>query len=255
MAYIIEGDSSNYIFWVFSHAIVDGYSVSLLKRELEENIIEWNSELQFDMKEEKNKIIKAELTDYDIELKPDYGKNISNKITKRLVVFSRNDSVKKEQLIYSIARMISTELDEDIIFSTLINLRMKYNSNYHVVRDMHDEIIYLYRKGEDNVETYKDTMKKQRGRIEQKKLKLNIPFQFNYEIEEVQTEEMYGNNIISIVNQVMNDFEDRIDDRIMSINISDNLENLRIEIVSCLKESIIDKIICRMEKEYGSELL
>lgn len=36
----------------------------------------------------------------------------------------------------------------------------------------------------------------------------------------------------------------------MSINISDNLEKLNIEIVSTLKEDILDKIIGRMENIY-----
>lgn len=60
----------------------------------------------------------------------------------------------------------------------------------------------------------------------------------------------YSEGVTSIVNKVFDDFENRIYDKIMSINISDNLEKLNIEIVSTLKEDILDKIIGRMENIY-----
>ena len=72
----------------------------------------------------------------------------------------------------------------------------------------------------------------------------------NYEIEDFQIEEAYSEGVTSIVNKVFDDFENRIYDKIMSINISDNLEKLNIEIVSTLKEDILDKIIGRMENIY-----
>ena len=93
-------------------------------------------------------------------------------------------------------------------------------------------------------------MHKQKGIVELQCLNNYIPFQFNYEIEDFQIKEAYSEGVTSIVNKVFDDFENRIYDKIMSINISDNLEKLNIEIVSTLKEDILDKIIGRMENIY-----
>ena len=115
---------------------------------------------------------------------------------------------------------------------------------------MHDEVVYCYKKGEDDINAYKEAMHKQKGIVELQCLNNYIPFQFNYEIEDFQIKEAYSEGVTSIVNKVFDDFENRIYDKIMSINISDNLEKLNIEIVSTLKEDILDKIIGRMENIY-----
>lgn len=240
----------NYILWVISHAIADGYSLSLLERELEKSITDESYELRFDDKEEKNEVIQPEFMNSSIELSIDYSTMVENRVTKRFMILPRKKGVQKEQLIYSIVKMISSELNEDIFFSTLINQRIKYNMNYNVVRDMHDEVVYCYKKGEDDINAYKEAMHKQKGIVELQCLNNYIPFQFNYEIEDFQIKEAYSEGVTSIVNKVFDDFENRIYDKIMSINISDNLEKLNIEIVSTLKEDILDKIIGRMENIY-----
>ena len=72
MAYLIEDNGNNYILWVISHAIADGYSLSLLERELEKSITDESYELRFDYKEEKNEVIQPEFMNSSIELSIDY---------------------------------------------------------------------------------------------------------------------------------------------------------------------------------------
>lgn len=259
-AYVIKHCGRVYLLWTFSHTIVDGYSLELIYNEFMRLYFYNGLSIEQECFAQTSSLRKYDHAQYIDALQNSnnfynkYSKYITNKFLTYNCSFKKNEGYEKNKFIFQMVKKISDILNEDILFTTIVNKRFVFGEEFNTVRDLHDEMPFIYKKGKTEFFEYEEAINNIKTEFLENNTDFESPIQINYEVAlgdyEESVENKPDNEIEAEINEVFEYFESQLDDnRLLSVSIVDTYNTLEIELISRFKSSVIERLIKELKEE------
>ncbi|PFD48729.1 hypothetical protein [Bacillus cereus] len=252
--YIITFKEKTYLFWVFSHLIADGHSINLIEDECSKVLLDMDV-VQLPIKKVDNLYIK--------ESKIGTNKNSSINISafndflgenylEKYFSFPLKKTYEKNKIIFEFAKVISNYINEDIMFSILVNSRYLKGEKFNYVRDLHDEFAFIIKQNETKLSDFQSAIRDFRGGNISSFEYTSPLIQFNYEVDLYldDNKKVPTDNNDCIFEEIINKIEkDLNSEKIIFANIIESSERIHFQIESNLKEKVLQEIIMKFCRE------